>query len=88
MEKRTKILTSGEHYAADYSLVVRQRDSDQETTLQIRRVIRNGIEELQMEICISAVGKKRNQQMHSSFTVLPDIADKIGSACFDIRGKT
>lgn len=82
-----KVLTRREHYAADFALVVRQLTDDQETTLQVRRVVPDSGEELQIEISVIKIGAKRNMQMHSSFVCSPQIADMIADACKTIRAR-
>lgn len=81
----TRELTRRDHYAADMALVLRQRRSDQETTLQVRRVIPSSGEELQIEIEIVRIGLKRNTTMHSSFILSPELADKLAAACLELR---
>jgi hypothetical protein len=84
-DRTVRVLEGREHYAADHALVVRQNTDDQETTLQIRRVMCGGCEELQIEIGIVKTGKKRNTHAYSSFVVSPQIADLIATACKEMR---
>lgn len=83
IQREVKRLTKREHYAADYSTVVRQRDNDTTTTLQIRRVRQPGSaeDELQVEINIDKHHANRTVSAHSSFVVPAQLADVIGDAC-------
>lgn len=87
-----RILTkSCEHYAAEHQLVVQQRNNSgylnqgKLTTLAVRRVIREGKEECQIEIAIENFGKKRNTAMHSSFVMPAEIADKFAEAVLKVK---
>jgi hypothetical protein len=84
-DRTVRVLAGREHYAADHALVVRQNTDEQEATLQIRRVMCSGQEELQIEIAIVKTGKKRNTHAYSSFVVSPEIADLIVTACKEMR---
>jgi hypothetical protein len=81
----TKVLTAREHYATDSHTVVRQTERDQETTLYIRRIVRDGAEQLQIEICIASIGMKRNSQANASFCCDAAVADQIAAACANQR---
>jgi hypothetical protein len=84
-DRTVRVLTAREHYAADSSLVIRQRWDENQTTFQIRRVILpNGTEELQIEVSIEKFGK-RTTQMSSSFVLPPRIADLMAAACSQVR---
>jgi hypothetical protein len=89
-----RILTkSCEHYAAEQQLVVQQRNHSgfpnqgKLTTLAVRRVIREGKEECQIEIVIEAFGKKRNTASYSSFVMPAEIADKFAEAVLNLQRK-
>lgn len=93
-DRKVEILRDGKHYASEFALVIRQtvgnentrNIGDEETTLQIRRVIRQDItEELQLEINIIKFGKKRNTTVFSSFIMTPEIADELAKACLELR---
>lgn len=86
-DRTVRVLSPREHYAADHALVVRQRTDDQETTLQIRRVYRGDVEELQIEIGVIKIGRQRNTHAYSSFVVPPAIADQIAEACAKAQPK-
>ena len=66
-----------DHYVVRHALVLRQIDELKETTLQVRRVVTFSGEELQIEITIQSVGKKRSSYAHTSFICTPEVADML-----------
>lgn len=84
-----------DHYARDFSLVLEHGNFkhnskmlyENKAVLQIRRVIYNGVEELQIEIGLYKFGEQRTTQMHHSFIASPEIADMIAKECVTIREK-
>ncbi len=86
---------SKDHYARNSALVLEHGNQHpmkksfykDKAELQIRRVVCNGIEELQIEISLYKFGDKRTSQMHHSFIASPEIADMIAKECVTIREK-
>jgi len=80
-ERNAEIITRG-HYATESHFVVRMGEPDGvETTLAIRRVIREGNtrgttrEELQIEVTIAKHGDKRTSKAFGTIIATPQIAD-------------
>jgi len=90
-ERNAEIITRG-HYATESHFVVRMGEPDGvETTLAIRRVIREGNtrgttrEELQIEVTIAKHGDTRTSKAFGTIIATPQIADMIAAACATVR---
>lgn len=75
----------GQHYAVGSHLVVQDDGHDTETTVAVRRVVRDGTEELQIEVRIVKRGEKRNTYAYGTIVCTPEIADQISEACAKVR---